>query len=991
VPNVTVRLLGGFSATVDGEPVPERAWRLKKSRELVKLLALAPGRRLHREQVMDALWRDRGPASAANNLHQAVHVARRALDANAIEVRDELVALVAEVDVDLFERAVADAQRMGTPAAYRAALSVYTGELLPENRYDDWVTGRRDELADLVAGLAAELAAQEPAHGVHGLPREASSFVGRERELSDLRTLLGHARLLTLSGTGGAGKTRLGLELARAAEPSYAGGAAFVELASVNDSRLVPDAVAAALDVRPLPGQDVVVALVDFLGPRTLLLVMDNCEHVLGATAVLIDGLLRSAAGLTVIATSREPLRVSGEVVFRVPSLDIPDPEHLLPVADLMRYEAVRLFVERASAAASASGFALDEENAADVARICFRLDGLPLALELAAGRLGALDPAAIAERLDDRFRLLRAGSHVAPTRQQTLAATLQWSHDLLDDDERTLFRRLPVFAGSFGLAAVEEVCAGDGLDVPAVADVFARLVEKSLVAAGEGGRERRYRLLETVRLYARERLDEAGESVAFAQRHACWVLELAERERDSLLLDAEAANLRAALDTLLAPEPHDALRLCVALWPFWVRRIELGEAHRRFDEALAAAPERTALRAEGFFAAAALDLRAGTVVRGTERAEESRAIAAENGDAPGEWRALQILGEMAVAKDDAADAVTWFERGLALARREGFAAQEAIGVYSLGVARWIREDIDGAQESVEQSLALLRPLVESPERFLSPLNIAEARTGDPSGRPGLRVVFEDTLQPFVSVTCSTAVAYALANLAAIARIRSDFERARSLLDESAALFAEVEDERGKADVLVRRAYLELADGSLPEARSCLERALVLRRRLNDRRGLGLALSGLGLIDTTAGDYGSAELQLAEARDIFRRAVDRWGLASTLWRTADLALERGRLDDAEAALEEAKSVLGETQRGRWIAQTVAGLATVAELRGDADRAAALLADARDRYVTADDAVGVSSMDTRLAKAPLRPGKAAPDRTRRTTTTKGKRT
>ncbi|TML90802.1 MAG: hypothetical protein E6G08_01270 [Actinobacteria bacterium] len=272
-------------------------------------------------------------------------------------------------------------------------------------------------------------------------------------------------------------------------EPSYPDGAALVELAALADPRRVPDAVAAALDVRALPGQELVDAVVDYLAPRSLLLVADNCEHVLAATAGFADGLLRSAAQLTILATSREPLRVPGEVVFRVPSLDIPDPEQTLEPRRLLDYEAVRLFVERAEAAAP--GFALDEENAVDVARICFRLDGLPLALELAAGRLGALGPAAIAERLDDRFRVLRTASHASPTRQHTRTATLQWSHDLLEPDERTLFRRLATFASGFELDAVESVCAGADLDAARIADVLARLVEKSLVAADDGSSPR--------------------------------------------------------------------------------------------------------------------------------------------------------------------------------------------------------------------------------------------------------------------------------------------------------------------------------------------------------------------------------------------------------------------------------------------------------------------------------------------------------------------
>src|SRR3954453_10903228 len=302
--------------------------------------------------------------------------------------------------------------------------------------------------------------------------------------------------MLTLSGTGGVGKTRLSLQLARSVAPSYESGAALVELAAVADPRLVPDAIATALDRPPLPAQELVAAVDDFLATRELLLVLDNCEHVLAACATLTDSLLRAAPQLTILATSREPLRVAGEVVFRVPSLDIPDPEQPLPPHELLDYASVSLFVARAVAASP--GFELDDRNAEDISRICLRLDGLPLALELAAARLGALSPAAIASRLDDRFRLLRSGSHAALTRQQTLAATLQWSHDLLEPDERILLRRLAIFAGGFELEAVEEGCAVDGLDASEIADVLARLVEKSLVTVEDRGRRRRYRLLET-------------------------------------------------------------------------------------------------------------------------------------------------------------------------------------------------------------------------------------------------------------------------------------------------------------------------------------------------------------------------------------------------------------------------------------------------------------------------------------------------------------
>jgi predicted ATPase len=990
MPHVAITLLGGFAAAVDGERVPERAWRLRKARELVKLLAVAPGHRLHREQAMDVLWQDRAPAAAANNLNQAVHVARRLLGPDAIQLREEVLLLDADVDVDELERAAAAARHAGTAAAYRAALSLYPGELLPENRYDDWADSRREELACLSAELTSELAELGEVDGVPGLPADASSFVGRDRELAELRGLLSRTRLLTLVGTGGAGKTRLALELARGAEPSFSSGAALVELAPVVNARLVVGAAAAVLDVRALSGRTLVDAVVDFLAPRSLLLVLDNCEHVLGASAALADALLRAAPALTIVATSREPLRVHGEVVFRVPSLAIPDPEQGLAPGNLLRYEAVQLFVERAASAAP--GFEIDGENAADVARICFRLDGLPLALELAAARLGALGPASIAERLDDRFRLLRAGSP-APTRQQTLTATLQWSHDLLEEDERMLFRRLAVFSSGFELAAVEAVCARDGLAENEVADVLARLVEKSLVTADDGSRERRYRLLETVRLYARERLDEAGETAALAERHARWALSVAERERDLPKLDREAANLRVAFDTFMAREPREALRLCVALWPFWLRRIDLAEASRCFAEALDRASDRTALRAEALLAAATIEMRAGTLARGNELVEESLEVASELGDPRLEWRALHFLGAFAFAKDDGDEATGWLEQGLALARREGLAAAEATCIYSLGVARWILGDLPGADELLGQSIELFRGVADSSERVPSPTNVAEMRTGETGDRP-LRLVFEETLQPFVDISCDAAVSYVLANQAGVARTRDDLARARLLLEEAESRFAAAGDERGRADVLARRAFLDLAEGALGEARKGLEHALRLRRRLNDRRGVGLVLAGLALVDTAAGEHDRAERHVAEACDLFRRAGDRWGLASSLWRAADLAFARGSVDEAEAALEEARGVVAETGRDRWIGYTLAGLADAAQLRGDGKRAAALLAEARERFAARGDAVAVADVEARLrsvAKAPLSTRKEARSRTTSAHTAKRRRT
>ncbi len=990
--DLAIKLLGGFAAIVDGEPVADSLWRLRKGRELIKMLALAPDHRLHREQLMDALWPERDPDAAANNLHQVVHVARRAVGAESIVLRDELFALDADVDVDDFERAVAQARRAGSPGAYRAALALYTGELLPENRYDDWASPRREQLEQLRAELDTELEELGYEDQPSGLPPQASSFVGREHELRELLALLGRTRLLTLAGTGGAGKTRLAYELAREAERSYADGAVLVELASVASGQLVAPAVAAALDVGALPGRSPLDGIADFLMPRRLLLILDNCEHVLATSAELADALLRAAPQLTILATSREPLRVPGEVVFRVPSMALPDPEQQLAPEELLRYESVRLLCERSGAALP--GFAIDTQNATDIARICFRLDGLPLALELAAARLGALGTATLAERLDDRFRLLRTGSRAGPTRQQTLAATLQWSHDLLEDEEKLLLNRLAVFAGGFDLAAAEAVCAGDRLELAAVADVLARLVEKSLVSAELTGDEHRYRLLETVRLYARELLETTGESAAVIERHARWALVTVEREGDSPRLDREAANLRAAHDVLLAGEPSDGLRYCLALSQFWLRRIDLEEAHRRFSVALATAPERTELRAAALLAASAIDYRSGTMACGETHAQESYEIAVELADEQAQWRALQRLGAFCIGYDHATRAADLFERARELAGREGFAASEAISVYSLGVARWLLGDLEGAEQLLIESAASFRSLADSPERISSLLNIAEMRAANPSERPGLRIVFEETLQPFVEISCEAAVGYVLANQATIARLRGQHEDARALLEEAAKRFALANDERGQADVLMRRAYLALARSSPSAARECLERALQLRRGLRDRRGVGMALSATGFVETVSGDYDQAERPLAEARELFRRAGDRWGLVSALWRTADLAIARERIGDAEAALEEARAVVGVTDRQGWIAVTVAMLAEIAQLRGEHEREASLLEQAREHYLACGDEAGVDAMQERvqsLAKDRQRPRKVAADSTVPTTTTKRRQT
>jgi predicted ATPase/DNA-binding CsgD family transcriptional regulator len=552
----------------------------------------------------------------------------------------------------------------------------------------------------------------------NNLPLQLTSFIGREREMGQIGELLDANRLLTLTGPGGSGKTRLSLAVARDLARGFGDGVWLVELASLSDPDLVAQAVASVLGVRETPGTALVDSLCAYLVSRGTLLILDNCEHLVEACADLATTLLRSCPGLRILATSREALKISGETLFAVPPLSLPDPRPMSAVDGLPAYEATGLFVERTRAVRP--DFALTEGNAMAVAQVCYRLDGIPLAIELAAARARVLSVEQISSRLDENFRLLAAGSRRYMPRHRTLEATMDWSYELLADGEQTLFRRLAVFAGGWTLEAAERVCAGEELEQGGVLDLLTSLVDKSLVLVTEWDGKARYRLLETVRQYAAEKLEESGEEAKVRSRHAAWFLALAEEAEPYLKghqqeawlgrLETEHDNLRVALSWVLELGKAElGLRLGGALGEFWFLRGYLDEGRRWLEAALAKEEAPESARARPLGRAAWIAWEQGDYERSVALSEECVALSRKLGDATGVAFALYALGMAELNRNDLERAWELLEEAATLERASGEKADVARVLSVLGLVAVVRHDYEGAKALHEECLALAR------------------------------------------------------------------------------------------------------------------------------------------------------------------------------------------------------------------------------------------------------------------------------------------
>ena len=749
----------------------------------------------------------------------------------------------------------------------------------------------------------------------HNLPLQLTSFIGREKEIAEVKQALtpsplpveapygDHpilgvrgARLLTLVGPGGTGKTRLSIQVANELLDLYHDGAWFVDFAPISDPLLLPRTTAIAIGLRDEPQRPVIDMLCDYLRGKHLLLILDNCEHLVEACAQLADSLLHACPEIRILATSREVLGIAGETSYLVPSLELPDMENLATSESLSQYEAVRLFIERASAATQK--FRVTNENASSIAQICHRLDGMPLAIELAAGKIRALSAGQIAQRLDDRFRLLTGGSRTALPRHQTLQAAIEWSYDLLPPAEQTLFRRLSVFVNGWTLEAAESVCVDESTSGAVrsadILNLLEHLVNKSLVSAEEWQSETRYRVLETMRQYAGDKLIEVGESESLRERHLEYYVDLAETAAPHLIrpeqlewlarLEAEHENMRAALEWALGLErPEYALRLTAALGRFWLLHCYWKEGAKWLVRALTKPAQK---------------------LTATEKTTQARALYQD--------------AELAIAMDDLERTRISAEASLALC--EAGADRRELAIARIYVARafYRNRDYESVRPLLEQSLAEFHELKDLywevfSQRLFSGILIttgeisqSEALARDlelarkAGERLNLATVLDDyafwalsnhqmddaeahlteaeTLRDLIGFKANMSFQYR----GMIAHLSNDFQQARLMYTKLIEQCELIGEKNTQSLSILYLGILARDEGDLQQAQSCIQQSLKIAKEVGSREDVGIRLARLGQIEIPLGNLKGAKQNFSESLSIAKEVEMRYSKSVSL-------------------------------------------------------------------------------------------------------------
>lgn len=1027
---LVIHLLGCFSISNGQETLNPTAWKSRRARSLVKLLALAPGRRLHRDQVIDALWPNSDLAAGINNFHHTVFDARRMLDSvlpGVLVLHEGFLSLPGDlaVDVDAFETAARRAKDSQDPAAYQAALDLYPGDLLPDDRYEDWTIQPRealrqthlqllldlakaqetrqdysDGIATLLRLLAVDPIHEEAHRGLmrlyalsgqrqhalrqfqalrdvlqtelevepssatvqlyksiqsglvdrptettalvkapqlarrphHNLPNRLSTFIGREKEIDQVIDLLRGARLLTITGAGGVGKTSLALQAAGYLLETFPDGVWLVELAPLTNPDLVAQACAYSLNMILQSETSYLTALIQYLQKKHLLLILDNCEHVIGTCASLAAELLKSCPKLTILATSRELLNISGENTFRAPSLSVPEPHVAITLGQMATYESVRLFVERARQ--TLPGFSLTKDNAAAISLICQRLDGIPLAIELAAGRVRSLAVEQIAARLDSAFHLLTGGSREVQPRQQTLKATIDWSYNLLSPKERLLLQRLSVFAGGWTLEAAEALfpeADGAPLEQPAsneVLDLLSSLVDKSLVLALVGEHGTRYTLLETIRQYAQDRLLEAGILDRAHDRHLEYFASLSGQAEPHLRgkgqvewldrLEVELDNLRAAMDWSMTNQIDLGLKIAADLHWFWWIRTFSSEGRDWLKKLLTNEENcRKSLTQAGY---------GSNANRILQRARGLRThIYGDN------WDNIHTREEK----------IAFLEESETLLRKLGKPARRELAI-SLSYLWSFQADPTQPSSLKQEMLEIFQQEGMRFEYSEYLFQLPTPRLWSNADFSQIKILLEESLAIAREIEDLDGIASRTHDLGELATRLGDFEEAEKLLLESLDICRQVKDRWWEANCYLTLIEINLARGSYKEAKELSRMVRTVFLESQEQMRSNLILNQLLISAYTLGDYP----ELAWLHEKKREINMDGGFGHTFLCRA--ALSQKDFDQAKPLLKNAL-IYGPRSAGRNKARVLEAAAVFFSLQGKYRQAVRLFGSVEDMY------------------------------------------
>jgi predicted ATPase/DNA-binding CsgD family transcriptional regulator/Tfp pilus assembly protein PilF len=828
------------------------------------------------------------------------------------------------------------------------------------------------------------------------IPAQLTTFIGREREIEKATRLLDESRLLTIVGPGGSGKTRLAVQVVAGLSDIDERGAHFVDLAPLTDPALIPQAVTLATGLRERGDRPLLDTLAAQIGERSILIILDNCEHLVEGCAALTSYLLERCPNLRIMATSREPLGVAGEMLLRIPALKLPDdPDEgiprrgLPPIEVLGEYESVRLFVERARY--KRPGFELSPQNADPIARLCRSLDGMPLAIELAAARTSVLSPEEILARLDRRFSLLTEGGRGAPTRHQTLRGAIDWSYSLLDEDERALLRRLSVFVGSFSLEAVLGVCASanvGGWDEFRVIDLIAGLADKSLVAVEEGRGETRYRLLDTIRGYASEKLEAAGEAPEVRDRHLCWHLDLAERARPNLQgpnqklwldrLQAEYANIRLALRWARSRDEEgcgdgESLRFMAALWRFWYVRCYYTEGRGWLEWALAEHPDMPlGSKALALYGLATLLAEQGNMEQAVQVQHDSLDLYKELEDRQGISYALTNLASMEQRRGNFDVSKRLLHESIEIKREMGNRLGVAGSLNNLGNALDAQGDYRQAREVYTESLQIMREVGEKRgiAYTLNNLGHVNLRMGDYAD--AIRQI-EESLSVKRELDDTSGLAMSLCYLGEVEMYRQNFSAARQQFEATEGLLRDLDEKLFSLTLLSRQAYLALYEGQVNDAQTLLDKAIKLAQETGAREYVPLLHLCLGRLTWKEG-------RKVEATALLNASLSKAGqlglkdvLSDGFLLAAHITDERGAIQRSAVLIGAANRLLEETgyKPHPLDEEANARLKVAVETKLGPARWAAAQADGR--ALDLEDAVALATSD--LPAAPESNGRA----------------